>query len=416
MNTDRFLLRVFRWRAAALCVGGYLLLSTFAFPQGSLTPPGAPAPTFKTLTQVEPRTIVNATNTPGDAANTFIISQSGSYYLTGNITGASGKHGISIQANDVTLDLNGFALISGGGGAFRGVNVPAAQNNLCVRNGTVRGWTDGGVRTDLTTSTFAEKLRLSDNVGATGLALGNGSAKDCVATGNATGFIVGNGAQITGSAASANTTGFVAGDRAQVSNCIATINTDVGFRCTDIVTLIDCTASRNLGAAGIVVQGRCTVIRCNASRNIPSANGITAGAGCTIADCTAGSNGLVGISVDTGSTVRNCTVQSNGSDGILATSRCNLTGNTCDLNTNGGIEVISSSGAQKTRVDGNSCTANSVGIIINGSNILVIRNSASGNSSANFNIASSSNPAGPIVDMTGGGTITSPSPWANFIY
>ena len=62
---------------------------------------------MKTLDQVEARTIINAANTPGDANNTFIISQAGSYYLTGNITGESGKNGISIQAEDVTLDLNG---------------------------------------------------------------------------------------------------------------------------------------------------------------------------------------------------------------------------------------------------------------------------------------------------------------------
>jgi len=74
------------------------------FAQGSLTPPGAPTPTMKTLDQVEARQIVNATNTPGDGTNQFIISAPGSYYLTGNITGVSAKNGIVINADDVTLD------------------------------------------------------------------------------------------------------------------------------------------------------------------------------------------------------------------------------------------------------------------------------------------------------------------------
>ena len=68
-----------------------LLLSTLnsqlstAFAQGSLTPPGLPAPTMKSADQIEPRTIVNAVNTPGDANNLFIITNSGSYYLTTNL-------------------------------------------------------------------------------------------------------------------------------------------------------------------------------------------------------------------------------------------------------------------------------------------------------------------------------------------
>ena len=51
---------------------------------------------MKRLDEIEARTIVNAANTPGNGTNTFIINAPGSYYLTGNLTGAAGKHGISI--------------------------------------------------------------------------------------------------------------------------------------------------------------------------------------------------------------------------------------------------------------------------------------------------------------------------------
>ena len=87
--------------ASALAVSA--LASTSLWAQSDLTPPGEPGPTMKTLDQVEARIIVNATNTPGDGSNTFIISQPGSYYLTGNLTGEKGKHGISVQADDVTV-------------------------------------------------------------------------------------------------------------------------------------------------------------------------------------------------------------------------------------------------------------------------------------------------------------------------
>jgi len=42
------------------------------FAQGPLTPPGAPAPTMKTLAQIETRTPISSAP--------FTISQSGSYY------------------------------------------------------------------------------------------------------------------------------------------------------------------------------------------------------------------------------------------------------------------------------------------------------------------------------------------------
>src|SRR3954451_7441888 len=92
----------------------WLVLPSALFAQGSLTPPAGPAPTMKTLDQVEARTIINATKTPGDPTNQFIISAPGSYYLTGNITGVSGKNAISINASNVAVDLNGFTITGTG--------------------------------------------------------------------------------------------------------------------------------------------------------------------------------------------------------------------------------------------------------------------------------------------------------------
>ena len=77
----------------------------------SLTPPGAPADgVFKTLDQVEPRIPIHALNTPAGMA-TFTITAPGSYYLTGDHEVASGS-GITITADNVTLDLSGFTISS----------------------------------------------------------------------------------------------------------------------------------------------------------------------------------------------------------------------------------------------------------------------------------------------------------------
>jgi len=79
----------------------YMLHS--AWGQGALTPPGAPAPTMKTLAQIEARTPISTAP--------FTITASGSYYLTANLTINSGN-AITVSANNVTLDLNGFTLFS----------------------------------------------------------------------------------------------------------------------------------------------------------------------------------------------------------------------------------------------------------------------------------------------------------------
>ena len=405
-----------RLAVPAALVGLLLQSLPHAFGQGALTPPGAPTPTMKSLAQVEARIIVNATNTPGDAANTFIISVPGSYYLTGNATGVLGKHGISIQASDVTLDLNGFALISGGTGAapVRGVDVPAAQTGFSLRNGTVRGWSDGGVRTDLATSTFVEKLRLTDNTGATGLALGSGSGRDCVATGNANGFVLGNGAQLRDCAATANGIGFSSGDRAMASNCIATGNSGDGFNCTSYVMLIDCSSNRN-GGSGIVVQGGSSIVRCSATRNLPSGNGIQTGGGCHLADCTVANNGNDGITIFSGTTVRNCTAQSNGGTGITAmggADGCQIIGNTCQANLGAGIHLASFS--MRNVVDGNICNSNAAaGVAAQGSNNLIIRNTASGNGSSTQFSIDAGNRRAQVLTPTSNGFVST-DPWANF--
>ncbi len=116
-----------------------LLTSSTAFAQGTLTPPGAPGPTMLALSQVQPRTPIDSTHTPGDSVNEFIISQPGSYYLTTNIFGVASEEGINISANNVTLDLNGFSVI-GPSTADSGIIITSGSSNSIVRNGTITGW------------------------------------------------------------------------------------------------------------------------------------------------------------------------------------------------------------------------------------------------------------------------------------
>ena len=115
------------------------LTTSFTLAQGPLMPPpGVPAPSMKTLDQIEARTPIPKSPAVPIAGPHFTISQPGSYYLTGNITVSTGD-AIVIVSDDVSLDLNGFTVRStlDGVDIGAGVRVSGQRSHLSVRNGFV---------------------------------------------------------------------------------------------------------------------------------------------------------------------------------------------------------------------------------------------------------------------------------------
>ena len=109
-------------------------LQPSAFSQGSLTPPGSPAPTMKSLDQIEARTPIT------NRSSLVTILQPGSYYLTHNLTVSSGD-AIDIATNGVTLDLNGFTISSTAASASGNAILLNSSSplNITIANGFIRG-------------------------------------------------------------------------------------------------------------------------------------------------------------------------------------------------------------------------------------------------------------------------------------
>lgn len=196
-----------------------------AFGQGTLTPPGAPSPTMKTLDQIEPRTRVPSLP--------FTISAPGSYYLTTNLVGVSGNSGITISSGNVTLDLNGFSL-TGVPGSLSAIIFSAAQTNVTIRNGSMSGWGADGVNASsgpyTSRNLVCENLTIYGNTGS-GIR-GLGLVRSCLCSSNQLIGIYNSGGLVEG--------------------CEANYNKNVGILMAN-GTVRDCRAINN-ASHGIVVQ------------------------------------------------------------------------------------------------------------------------------------------------------------------
>ena len=247
---------------------------------GDLEPSAPPAATMKTLDEVEPRIPIHQADLP------LTINQSGSYYLTEDATAIGTA--ITVDVDNVTIDLMGYSLIGPGGGSTRGILI-TEQKNVEIRNGTIRQ--------------FGYGIYENNALGAQHRVV----------------------------------------DVRAVSNVITGINL-IGFG----HLVKDCTASEN-DAHGISVWAGCTVTGNTARDN--GGIGIFVTTGCTVTGNTAYNNEKTGIAAGTACTVTGNTLylhnQSDAVDcaGISVNTGCLVKGNTLRSNKRNNIYLIGSDNA-----------------------------------------------------------------------
>lgn len=118
----------------------------------------------------------------------YTITQPGSYRLTGNLTlPDANTTAIVISQNDVTLDLNGFAIegpnvCQGGSGncsAFgngNGIHI-GAFTNVRITNGSVNGVGSNGIDTDVNSVVVVDRVSIR-NAGFNGISLDQGTVSN----------------------------------------------------------------------------------------------------------------------------------------------------------------------------------------------------------------------------------------------
>jgi parallel beta-helix repeat protein len=397
--------------ALSALAGLNLFLSAAAF-AGPINPPAGPVTsTYKTLGEVEPRTPVQSL--PGSATALYVISQPGSYYLTGNITGVSGKSGIQITSDNVSLDLAGFQL-SGVAGSADGITIPPVvlKVNLSISNGSVSGWGGSGIQTGWGRSGRIDNVRAWNNVGSGIVAGPHSIVTDCQAMGNTVyGIQVSDRATVRSCLADENVSdGFHVGTSSNLLQCTATSNGAVGIFANPGANLNACTCNSNT-LDGFRIGDSSSLAACTAAGN--GATGIYGGFGVSVTGCTAAGNTSHGIQMNgIGATVSGCTARANAGDGIWVGNgayvlNCSCQGNGLGAPVGAGIHAL----GQGNRIDSNTSMGNDIGIKVDSTNNFIARNTVSFNPTGST-IAANNTCAEWIV--TPGAAFVGTDPWANF--
>jgi hypothetical protein len=268
---------------ATMCAAGVVacaaaLTMTSPGGAGSLDPPTGPiAPTDRVTL-----------STPLIGNLPYTISEPGSYVLTSDLRDCLEcsdlpSNGLIIDADHVTVDLNGFSIYGDPFSSLDGIVVASGHTNIVIRNGFVRDWQGDGIDLQQATNSRVEHVTVSD----------------CDEEG-----------------------------------------IHVGLACT----VRDCAVS-NCGGNGIEAQSGCLIRSCTsigAGLDGILAVPLATSNGTVIRDCVVRFAGGDGIDAADGCVVRGCAVSFSDAHGILGAPGCTITDNACTLNAGDGIGAVNS--------------------------------------------------------------------------
>lgn len=294
------------------------------------------------------------------------------------------SNGITVNSDNVTIDLAGHALVGPGATSGHGIYQASTYRNLAVLNGKIVNWrgeSKGGVYAD------------------------------------------GYGNRFAGVQAATNYFGLYANRGSALSDCTACDSAPspaAGIKTGNGCTLTDCVAYDNHGV-GIFAGVGSTLNGCVAYGN--DLDGFHLDGGNTLNSCTARYNSNDGIFADSGSVLSDCAALFNDGDGFEVTTYMQVIGCVAHGNGNGSYGVGIRVTGTDNRIEGNTLTVNDRGIEVVSAGNLIVRNSAS-NNTTNWTIAVN-NKVGPIVSApnsaaingdTGGAGVGSTDPWANITF
>lgn len=332
--------RTLRTTTLAVASVSSFLMFPSAFGQGALAPPGSPAPTMKTLSQIEPRFPISSAP--------FSITNPGAYYLTTNVT-VSGGDAIVIAASGVTLDLQGFTVSSTAPSANgTGILLTNSVGDVIIYNGHIRGGVtnSGGI---FNGSGFASGVAYSDN-SPTNSRVSGISASGCLTYG----IFLGTANSTVAESCTVLTAGFIGIGASTVKGCVASGSGGFGISADQVS---DCSGdSSGFNGSGISA----TV----AQNCIGSASG-SFGAGIsafTAQNCSGSSSGLAGFGISAES-AENCRGNSSGSSGTAIDA---TTTENCSASANSGDAIITATArnCQAVCVGGAAISANMGGILM----------------------------------------------------